>query len=190
MKPNGLFSSRNLLLTLLLPCLFAFANKPEVKQKDTIKAIGCFANVRSDGEHANGYSARLWFQGSGIIGLIEYHHGLAGDPPMGSLTDIRFDPSTGKLSFKAKLTIGLHYCKEHNGVPSHDLLSFHGFLKADELEGNIVIEDQMDSPPVVVDTREKFLMHKDKDCLMENYENYDAWWQYWEPIFKFRGPKW
>jgi hypothetical protein len=33
------------------------------------------------------------------------------------------------------------------GVPSHDLLSFHGFLKADKLGGKIVIEDQLDSPP-------------------------------------------
>jgi len=190
MNLNRLCSPRKLAFGLVVSCIFASADAPRTNQRDEIKAIGCFANVRSDSEHANGYSAQLWFRGSEIIGLIDYHRGLLGDPPMGVLTDVRYDSSTGKLSFKAKLTSGLHYCGGHKGVPSHELLSFQGFLKADGLEGNIALEDQLDSPPVVVDTRENFLMRKDNDCHIESYESSDVWWRDWEPIYKVRGAKW
>jgi len=189
-KLNSLCCARNLAFSLLVSFIFTAADAPGTQHKDEIKAIGCFANVRSDGEHANGYSVQLWLRGSGIIGLIDYHRGLIGDPPMGVLTDVRYDSSTGKLSFKAKLTSGLHYCSEHKGVPSHDLLSFQGFLKADRLEGKIVLEDQLDSPPGVVDTRERFLMRKDDECHLESYESYDSWWRNWEPIYKLRAAKW
>jgi len=183
-------TARNLALSLLVSCIFVAADAARTEQKDEIKAIGCFANVQSDGEHAKGYSVQLWSRGNGIIGLIDYHHGLHGDPSMGVLTDLRYDSMTEELSFRAKLTAGLHSCSEHKAIPSHDLLSFQGFLKADRLEGKIVIEDQLDSPPVVVDTREGFLMRKDDDCHLESYENQDIWWRYWESIYKFRGPKW
>jgi hypothetical protein len=174
----------------LFSCLFVFAGAPRAIRKETIKAVGCFVNVRSDGEHADGYSVRLWIRGSGLIGLVDYHRGLAGDPPMGVLADVRYDSSTGELSFEAKLTSGLHYCTKHKGVPSHDLLSFSGFLNPDKLEGKIVIEDRLDSSSVLIDVRENFLMRKDNDCAMENYENDDAWWQYWKPVNQFRGAKW
>ena len=190
MKLNRLCRPSHLALSLLVSCLFLAADAPGTQQKDEIKAIGCFANVQSDGEHANGYSVQLWFRGNGMIGLIDYHRGLLGDPPMGVLSDVRYDSLTGKLSFKAKLTSGLHYCSEHKGIASHDLLSFQGFLKADRLEGKILLGDQLDSPPVVVDTRESFLMRKENDCHLESYESYAIWWTYWEPVYKFRGPKW
>jgi hypothetical protein len=190
MRIKGLSYSRALKLSLLFACLFAPMAVPKPEQQGTIKAIGCFANVRSDGEHADGFSVRLWLRGGEIIGLIDYHRGLMGDPPMGILTDVRFESSTGKLSFKAKLSSGLHSCRNHKSVPSHDLLSFQGFLRSDRMEGNILVEDQLDSPPTIVDTRQNFPMRKDDDCISESYENTDAWWLYWKPIYKVRGPRW
>ncbi len=106
------------------------------------------------------------------------------------MTDVQYDPLSGTLSFHAKLTSGLHYCTEHRGIPSHDLLSFRGFLKPDRLEGSIILEDQLDSPPVVVDKRENFQMGLDNNCRLENYESYEIWWWYWEPVYKSRGPDW
>jgi hypothetical protein len=190
MELNRMTVSRNLALSLLYFCLCAFASAPGIKQDDSIKAIGCFTNVRSDGEYAYGYSVQLWSRGRQIIGLIDYYQGFIADPPMGILSDVQYDSSTGKLSFKAKLTSGLHNCRIHKDVPSHELLSFQGFLKPDKLEGDIRLENQMDSPPVVLDTRDNFLMPIDKDRLPEDYENYDAWWRFWEPIYKIRGAKW
>ena len=170
--------------------IFATADVSGIQQESEIKAIGCFANVRSDGEHAYGYSVRLWAYGREIIGMIDYHRGLLGDPPMGFLTDVQYDSMTGKISFEAKLTNGLHYCSAHKGVPSHDLLSFQGLLKADSLEGNIVLEEKSDSLPVVEDKRENFLMSRDDNCQLESYQRYEIWWWYWEPTYKSRGPEW
>jgi hypothetical protein len=181
---------RTLAFSILVSCIFVAADAPETQQKDEIRAIGCFTNVQSEGEHDNGYSVQLWSRGRAIIGLINYFCGLEGDLPIGLLTEVQYDSLTGKLSFKAKLTSGLHYCSVHKNVPSHDLLSFQGFLKADSLEGKIVLEDQLDSPPGVVDKRDDFLMRRDNDFLLENYASYEIWWKNWEPVFKRRGPKW
>ena len=152
--------------------------------------IGCFMNLRSEGEYADGYIVRLWFQGRQIIGLIDYYHGFIADPPMGILSDVQYDSSTGNFSFKAKLTTGLHNCRIHKDVPSQDLLSFEGFLNENKLEGTIYLENQLDPSPEVLDRRHNFLMLKDKECLTENYENQDVWWRYWEPIYIRRGAKW
>ncbi len=177
-------------LSVLIPCLHVFNEPSEPQQNDAITPIGCFSNVRSDGEHADGYSLKLWFRGKKVIGIVEYHRGLAGDAPIGILKDVWYEPSTGELSFAAKLTSGVHFCRVHKNVPSHDLLHFDGTLTDDMLQGNIVLEDQLDAPPVVVDKRQDFLMLKIEGCFGENFRNYDAWWKYWEPVNKFRGPKW
>jgi hypothetical protein len=133
---------------------------------------------------------QLWLIQGKIIGMIDFHRGLLGDPPMGVLTDIGYNSESGKLSFKAKLTIGLHYCRNHKGTPSRDLLAFEGRLKEDKLEGDIVIEEQSDSPPVVVDKRKKFVMRRDEDCRPEAFEYFEVWRWYYDPVFKSRGPKW
>jgi hypothetical protein len=179
----------SLAIILSSGCLFAgeLASRPQQRE---ITPVGCFTNVRSNGEHADGYSVQLWLIQGKIIGMIDFHRGLLGDPPMGVLTDIGYNPESGKLSFKAKLTIGLHYCRNHKGTPSRDLLAFEGRLKEDKLEGDIVIEEQSDSPPVVVDKRKKFVMRRDEDCRPEAFEYFEVWRWYYDPVFKSRGPKW
>jgi hypothetical protein len=184
------FSPRAVTLCFVSCCVYALSMPAQVKPGEPIKAIGCFMNVRSDGEHADGYSVHLWFRGRQIIGLIAYHRGLIGDPPIGILSDVQYESSTGKISFKAKLTSGLHSCRIHKNVPSHDLVSFQGFLNGGELKGNIELTEQLDTPPVVMDTRTDFLMRKDSDCHMQDYGSHDAWWRYWEPIYKARGARW
>ena len=178
------------ILCLLLPSLLAgvpiLQNKPQTR----IASIGCFINVQSRGEHDFGYSVRLWFRGDQIIGLIEYHRGLAGNPPIGILTDVRYDARSGKLLFKAKLTSGFHSCRIHENVPSHDMLTFKGFLKPDGLVGDIRLEDRLDSPPTVVDERESLVMLRAVDCITKNYPNYNEWWKDWEAAYEARGAKW
>jgi len=50
--------------------------------KGGFKHIGSFDNVKSEtGEHCSGYSVSLWSMGDSIIGLLDYHAGLCGDPP-------------------------------------------------------------------------------------------------------------
>ena len=190
MSRTRLFLLQGQLLGFLFLCPIALAQVPKPKPEHRIASIGCFMNVKGDGEHEYGYSAQLWFQGDRIIGFIYYHCGLIGDSPMGILTDVRYDAPTGKISFKAKLTSGLHSCRIHKNVPSHDLLSFNGFLKPDGLTGNIRIEDKLDSPPAVMDSRDSLVMLRSGSCLTQNYKSYNEWWRTWEPVYKVRGAKW
>jgi hypothetical protein len=177
-------------LGFLFLCIFSVVADPQTKQEAPIKSVGCFLNVQSEGEHASGYSVRLWLQGDQIIGLIDYHRGLAGDPPMGILTDVRYAAISGKISFKAKLTSRLHSCRIHINVPSHDMLSFKGFLRPDGLVGNIRLEDRLDSPPAAVDVRKNLVMLRAADCLTRDYANYNEWWKDWQAIYEARGAKW
>ncbi len=190
MKRKMLASMLFLLVGILFPWIFAVTQVRESNPENPITSIGCFMNVKSNGEHAYGYSAQLWLQGYRIIGFIYYHCGLAGDAPMGMLADVHYDAPSGKISFKAKLTSGLHSCRIHKNIPSHDLLSFNGFLKPDGLVGDIRIEDQLDSPPAVMDSRDNFVMLRDPSCLTKNYYGYDEWWRVWEPVYKARGARW
>ena len=190
MNPDRLCWPQSLVLSLLIFCILGTADAAIAQQKREIRPIGCFANVRSEGKRAYGYSVRLWTSYMGIIGIIDYHRGLPDDSPMGVLTDVLYDPVSGKISFEAKLTCGLHYCSKHNGIPSQDLLSFRGLLKADRLEGNLVLKEQLDSPPAVLDEHENFLMRMDDNCRLESYEMYEIWWWYWEPVYNTRGPDW
>ena len=170
--------------------LLASSYAQEAISSNGLKGIGAFQNVRSDGEHADGYSVSLWSREGKIFGLISHHRGLIGDPPMGILTDVQYDPSSGDISFKARITDGIHYCKEHNGVPSRDLISFHGILKKDMLEGDLVLTDELHSPATIEEERLKFSMPREDEYELKDYADYDAWWKYWEPVYKFRGAKW
>jgi hypothetical protein len=77
----------------------------EPQVESPVKPIGHFTNVKSKGEHQWGYEVELWRQDDKIYGLISgsSHSRLVGDPPTGLLEDVKFDPKTGKLSFRAKL---------------------------------------------------------------------------------------
>ena len=167
----------------------ACASPTAERQDGPLTAVGCFADVVTDGEHADGYSTQLWDGGGEIVGLLAYHRGLEGDPPVGTLSNVRHDPSTGRLSFTTKLTVGLHSCRIHTNVPSHDVLAFDGTLTKDALRGSVRIEDQLDSPPVPGDFRQT-TMRRALDCGIKGFADRESWRRYSEPMLRARGPKW
>ena len=69
---------------------------------DEIVPVGSFANVQSrDGEHCYGYSLELWRHNGKLIGLLDHHQGLCGDPPCEALRNVSYDARSGRLSFSA-----------------------------------------------------------------------------------------
>jgi len=69
---------------------------------DEFAPIGSFGNVSSStGEHCSGYSLELWRHNGRIIGLLDRHSGLCGDPPCEALRDVSYDSRRGRLSFTA-----------------------------------------------------------------------------------------
>src|SRR5579864_7225240 len=97
----------------------------------TIIFAGEFSNMRYTEEHAYGYSVELWREGATVFGLFLASQGLAGDTPTGLLDDLKYDARSGKLSFKAKLTMGI----DERQQPTHDLFEFDGALSARAASG-------------------------------------------------------
>ncbi|HJR60904.1 MAG TPA: hypothetical protein VJ813_15950 [Vicinamibacterales bacterium] len=66
--------------------------------------VGSFDNVRqssSEDPHCYGWSLELWRYQGRVLGLLDRHQALCGDPPCQALTDVSHDPKTGRLTFSA-----------------------------------------------------------------------------------------
>ena len=64
-----------------------------------IKPLGSYDYVRSSdgGDHCYGYSLQLWQYRDQLLGLLDIHEGLCGDPPCGVLQYVFHDVKTGHL---------------------------------------------------------------------------------------------
>jgi hypothetical protein len=150
----------------------AFAQAPR-----PITFVGEFSNMRYTEEHAYGYSVQLWREGSAVFGLLLASEGLAGDTPAGLLEDLKYDPRSGKLSFKAKLTMGADAWQQ----PSHDLFEFDGKLGAATIFGVLKRSAAM----------ERINLPKlQPDSVLSQARTYDEWKRQTDEILRRRGPKW
>jgi hypothetical protein len=161
-----------MLLAMLPLIAAAFAQAPR-----PITFVGEFSNMRYTEEHAYGYSVQLWREGAAVFGLFLASEGLAGDTPTGLLDDLKYDPRSGKLSFNAKLTMGVDARQQ----PSHDLFEFDGTLSARAVSG--VLKRAAAS--------ERISLRKlPPDAALPQPRTYDEWKRQTGEILRRRGPKW
>jgi hypothetical protein len=154
----------------LIAAAFAQAPRP-------ITFVGEFSNMRYTEEHAYGYSIQLWREGAAVFGLFLASEGLAGDTPTGLLDNLKYDPRSGKLSFKAKLTMGVDARQQ----PSHDLFEFDGKLGGRAVSG--VLKRGAAS--------ERINLRKlPPDAALPHPRTYDEWKRQTDEILRRRGPKW
>jgi len=75
--------------------------QPIATSGQDLQHVGDFHNVSSQdgGEHCAGYSLGLWKYHDQIVGLLDVHEGLCGDPPCGVIRDVKLDSKTGQLQF-------------------------------------------------------------------------------------------
>jgi hypothetical protein len=150
------------------------------KAESTVKPLGDFSNVWSNGEHETGYSIELWKQDDKIYGLISGGDGtrLVGDPPTGLLENVQFDPVTKKFSFRAKL-------------PSQVIFEFEGILTKKKIEGERKNTYDFDVNKFV--KRKKIILPRLKESSAEmvefqTYQTYAEWKEFADRILAFRGP--
>lgn len=150
--------------------------------------LGQFSNYRFTEEHQYGEEVELWEEGKTVLGLFSYSQGLAGDTPTGMLENVSFDRATGRFSFNAKLTMGAHYCKIHNNVPSRDWFSFEGVINKSSIFGKLKHADglHLDKAP----TEENILLKKTDEVELISYRNRSEWETSMKSILKLLGPKW
>ena len=112
-----------------------------------------------------------------MFGLFLASEGLAGDTPAGLLDHLKYDARSGKLSFKAKLTMGVDARQQ----PTHDLFEFDGTLSARAVSGVL--------KPAAASDRIN-LRKLQPDAALPQPRTYDEWQRQTDEILRRRGPKW
>jgi hypothetical protein len=110
----------------------------ELSKETAIHFVGAYTNMRYTEEHAYGYSVHLWRAGRCFVGLFMASDGLAGDTPTGLLEAVRYDQSTGFLSFRSRLTEGLVRTRDQHDLPSRDRYEFTGRFDGRGIHGRLV----------------------------------------------------
>jgi hypothetical protein len=151
-------------------------------------AVGSYSNFRFTEEHQSGVGVDLWRDGQTLVGLLSYAAGPVGDVPTGRLQEVSFDPSTGRISFTARLTIGQHYCTVHDSVPSQDLVRFNGVLSDKWLSGTVELTDNLH--PERRPIEEKVVLRRSDEEPVIRYTSREQWESGMGPVLKFRGPRW
>jgi hypothetical protein len=111
-----------------------------------------------------------------------------GDTPTGVLENVSYDPGTGRISFIAKLTMGLHGCKAHSNVFSQDIFRFDGVLLDNSLAGTLKHSDNLHHERAP--TEETITLKKSDSWIVAEYPDRKQWEADIKRILIFRGPKW
>jgi hypothetical protein len=180
-------------IKIALTVILLWCTGPLVYAGDRIQQVvflGSFSNLKFTEEHQYGAEVRLWRQGPDLFGFFSYAAGLRGDTPTGLLDHVKYDPETGKLSFQAKLTVGLHSCKLHPSVPSRDLFTFQGILAHSSISGSLRQWDGL-HPEKQPEAEKVVLKKMDKAILgRTGYQSRSQWDKEAREMLKRLGPKW
>lgn len=174
--------------SVILLALVFFLGIAHAGQSSSIIGLGTFSNFRFTGEHQHGAAVQLWREGGTLFGLFSYSQGLVGDTPTGMLEKVTFDPKTGRISFTARLTMGMHGCKLHNNVPSQDIFYFDGVLSELSLSGTLAHADNLHQE-LETKKRDVVLTKLDERGITQ-YQSREQWEAAMKNILKFRSPKW
>lgn len=177
-------------LTFLVVAVAAQKPLPAPKKELPVKVLGTFMCVKSNGEHAYGYSVELWQQGARIFGLISAHDGLIGDPPTGLLENVRFEPRTKKFSFRAKLTLGMFFSEKYDNVPSRDVFEFEGTLTAARLAGTLSVTNELCADKCPEKKKINLPRSKEWSSLLSPFKTYAEWKADADETLKRLGPEW
>jgi hypothetical protein len=137
---------------------------PVTTRADQFQYIGSFHNVSSKdgGEHCAGYSLGLWKYGERVLGLLDLHAGLCGDPPCGVIKDASLDSRTGRLVFWSSI----------NGQK----IQFVGTLTRETIDGAF--------------NGKLARLARDRDRMTSNFEpdrNVLAWCTFWSSVPRCSG---
>ncbi len=111
-----------------------------------VALLGHFSNQKisqdADPHFLSGYKVSLYQIDRTVFGNIAIAVGSP-EPVKGRLYDIKFDPTTKGLSFKAKYSEGREYNKQTaaEGRESRVLLAFSGKITPKGLAGTVILQD-------------------------------------------------
>lgn len=177
-----------LIILLGISCADLVFASSSTSSYPAITYVGTFTNIRPAGENQHGFQISLWQQKNTVVGILYNAEGLAGATPRGYIQNIQLQPKSGKLSFDAKLTTGMHTCDEHKNVPSQDLFSFKGVLQRNAIKGRITFRNVLHS--AATEQSVKVTLARDKTQKLESYDSIEDWQQHYAAEMQQYGPKW
>jgi hypothetical protein len=155
-----------------------------------IVAVGAYSNVRHTEERPYGFTLMLWRAGKCLVGFIESSEGLAGDTPIGELQNVRYEASTGRLSFSAKLTLGeVSLSGPARFEPSRGVVVFKGVIGTTRVEGEVT-HSRQDLANAAPTRRIVTRTSAARDEFTRGPATYGAWRAAWKPTLRARGPSW
>src|SRR5438477_12164103 len=156
----------------------------------SVTVVGAYSNMVITDVHAQGYSVELWQDGSRYFGFLLTAAGLAADTPTGLLDDLRYDPTTRALTFKAKLSTGRSSSDGEHWFPSRDLFQFEGTLYPDQITGTLIHADALTPDRTGQAEEVKLYRVKDEETAMPQPATYAQWEEMARHVLEVRGPKW
>jgi hypothetical protein len=144
---------------LITLSIFLSVSTPIFASED-IKRIGSFDNVKSNtGEHCYGYSVSLWETDDSVVGLLNHHAGLCGDPQCSIITG---EIDNSNLTFTAAQPIyGVSY-------------TYEGVIEKDSLEGTLNGSN---------------LTMEANEYPAGSYQSLEKWCEFWSTVSRCVGVK-
>ncbi len=165
-------------------------NQAPTRSASVVKRLGVFTNMRFTREHQYGYSVELWQEKDRLFGFLLVSEGLIGDTPTGLLEDVVFDPKTGRLTFRARLSTGSTFNSNNEQVPTRDVYRFNGALRGQKLTGVLEYTNALDQAATGTKKNISLRKSKSESASMIEARSYDEWEKWADEILKLRGPKW
>ncbi len=114
----------------------------------------------------------------GLVGLLDYPV-LEADEPTGRIEEVKLDPASGSLTFRARL--------RSQGNQSNEMHEFTGKLSPDRIQGTF---KRHGNDGTLLQTQQVDLKKEPIPSSFEMpYEDLSAWERAIEPILRFRGPR-
>jgi hypothetical protein len=152
------------MLTVTATAAFLLTTVSPMGLTEKFERVGSYADVKSHtGEHCDGYSLDLWRADGRLIGRLDIHRGLCGDPPCGTIADAALDAS-GRLTFSTEID-GQRW-------------TFTGTLTRDAVNGTLN------------GTRVRLRRDRERDKYWTDYkpdQSLDAWCEFWAAVKRCSG---
>lgn len=152
--------------------------------------VGVYSNRVVTGEHATGYTLQLWEEAGRTFGFFLSSRGLAEDPPIGVLDDLKYNPQDRTLSFKSKLSIGVITTADGEYVPSQDLYQFEGTLFPNQVSGQLLHLNGLQPNSAGRSEEIKLYRSKKDEAALAPIKSYEDWKEVARQLLQARGPKW
>jgi hypothetical protein len=175
---------------ILSPLLLALGVVTLQAEPPKVAIVGAYSNRVVTDQQASGYGVQLWQEGINYFGFFLSAKGLADDMPIGILEDLRYDPKTKEISFKARMSVGRATVNGETWVPTRDLYQFKGVLYPDQISGSLVHIDALQPDRPAKQEEVKLYRSTREEEALPTLNSYKQWSDLAQKLLAQNGPKW